>query len=147
MKREIQTRVTEAARYILRTGATVRACAEAFGVSKTTIHKDMRERLPALDPRDGAARGRVLGKNRAERHIRGGRATREKYVQMKAARVRSPARGEWRLIFSPFCDMIGRNPKGAQRRLEYVPQTVCHGDGGAADADRDGPRWPIPSRS
>ena len=42
MKREGQTRVTEAAQYILKTGATVRACAEAFGVSKTTIHKDMR---------------------------------------------------------------------------------------------------------
>ena len=48
MKREVQTRVTEAAKYILRTGATVRACAEAFGVSKTTIHKYMRERLPQL---------------------------------------------------------------------------------------------------
>lgn len=93
MKREIQTRVTEAARYILRTGATVRACAEAFGVSKTTIHKDMRERLPALDPAMARRVDGVLGKNRAERHIRGGRATREKYVQMKAARVRSPRAG------------------------------------------------------
>ena len=70
MKREIQTRVTEAARYILRTGATVRACAEAFGVSKTTIHKDMRERLPALDPAMARRVDGVLGKNRAERHIR-----------------------------------------------------------------------------
>ena len=85
MKREVQTRVTEAARYILKTGATVRACAEAFGVSKTTIHKDMRERLPSINP--GMARhvDAVLRKNREERHIRGGQATREKYLRRRKA--------------------------------------------------------------
>ena len=46
MKSEVQRRVTAAAKYVIKTGATVRACAEAFGVSKTTIHKDMRVRLP-----------------------------------------------------------------------------------------------------
>lgn len=79
MKREVQTRVTEAARYILKTGATVRACAEVFGVSKTTIHKDMRERLPELSPSMARRVDAVLRKNRDERHIRGGQATREKY--------------------------------------------------------------------
>lgn len=88
MKREVQTRVTEAAQYILKTGATVRACAEAFGVSKTTIHKDMRERLPGLDPAIARRVDRVLNKNREERHIRGGQATKEKYV-----RQREEARG------------------------------------------------------
>ena len=79
MKREVQTRVTEAARYILKTGATVRACAEVFGVSKTTIHKDMRERLPELSPSMARRVDAVLRRNREERHIRGGQATREKY--------------------------------------------------------------------
>ena len=81
MKREVQTRVTEAARYILKTGATVRACAEVFGVSKTTIHKDMRERLPELSPSMARRVDAVLRRNREERHIRGGQATREKYRQ------------------------------------------------------------------
>ncbi|MGN0803497.1 MAG: sporulation transcriptional regulator SpoIIID [Candidatus Faecivicinus sp.] len=83
MKREVQTRVTEAAKYILRTGATVRACAEAFGVSKTTIHKDMRERLPELNPGMARRVDAVLCRNREERHIRGGQATREKYLRQK----------------------------------------------------------------
>jgi len=79
VKREVQLRVTEAAKHILKTGATVRACAEAFGVSKTTIHKDMRERLPELNPAMASLVDRVLKKNREERHIRGGQATKEKY--------------------------------------------------------------------
>ncbi len=83
MKREVQLRVTEAAKYILKTGATVRACAEAFGVSKTTIHKDMRERLPELSPAMARQVDAVLNKNRAERHIRGGQATKEKYQRRK----------------------------------------------------------------
>ena len=83
MKREVQLRVTEAAKYILKTGATVRACAEAFGVSKTTIHKDMRERLPELSPAMARRVDAVLNKNRAERHIRGGQATKEKYQKQK----------------------------------------------------------------
>lgn len=81
MKREVQNRVTEAAEHILKTGATVRACAEAFGVSKTTIHKDMRERLPELSETMARQVDAVLRKNREERHIRGGQATREKYLR------------------------------------------------------------------
>ena len=83
MKREVQLRVVEAAQYILKTGSTVRACAEAFGVSKTTIHKDMRERLPELSPGMAHLVDKVLNKNRAERHIRGGQATKEKYKRQK----------------------------------------------------------------
>ena len=79
MKQEVQRRVAAAARHILKTGATVRACAEAFGVSKTTIHKDMRERLPELSPSMASRVDAVLRRNREERHIRGGQATREKY--------------------------------------------------------------------
>ena len=79
MKREIYIRVTEAAEYIRATGATVRVCAKRFGVSKTTIHKDMRERLKEISPALYAQVSQVLAKNKAERHIRGGEATREKY--------------------------------------------------------------------
>ena len=79
LKREIYIRVTEAAEYIRATGATVRVCAKRFGVSKTTIHKDMRERLKEISPALYEEVARVLAKNKAERHIRGGEATREKY--------------------------------------------------------------------
>ena len=79
MKREIYIRVTEAAEYIRTTGATVRACAKKLGVSKTTIHKDMRERLKEISPSLYEQVAAVLAKNKAERHIRGGEATREKY--------------------------------------------------------------------
>lgn len=76
-------RVMEAAKHILKTGATVRACAAAFGVSKTTIHKDMRQRLPTLSETMTKRVDAVLNKNREERHIRGGQATKEKYLRQK----------------------------------------------------------------
>ena len=79
MKREVELRVTEAAKHILKTGTTVRACAEKFGVSKTTIHKDMRERLPQINAALAGCVDEVLNRNREERHIRGGQATKEKY--------------------------------------------------------------------
>lgn len=69
----------QAAEHILETGATVRACAGKFGVSKTTIHKDMRERLPLLDGEAAREVDKILQKNLQERHIRGGAATRAKY--------------------------------------------------------------------
>jgi len=76
---DIRDRVLEAAEYILRTGATVRACAERFDVSKTTVHKDMRKRLPNIDGHLADKVAKVLEKNLEERHIRGGMATRRKY--------------------------------------------------------------------
>lgn len=85
MKREISLRVTGAARHILDSGATVRQCAEKFGVSKTTIHKDVRERLPRLDPALFEQVSEVLEKNRRERHLRGGMATRRKYQARREA--------------------------------------------------------------
>jgi len=75
----VRQRVLQAARYILESGATVRSCARAFGVSKTTIHKDMRARLPCLDAALGRRVDAVLRKNLQERHLRGGAATRRKY--------------------------------------------------------------------
>ena len=67
------------ARYILERGATVRDCARRFGVGKTTVHKDMRRRLPALDAALAERVDAVLRNNLMERHLRGGAATRRKY--------------------------------------------------------------------
>ena len=79
MKDYIVERIQQIAAYILETGATVRACAAHFKVSKTTVHKDMRERLPRLNPHLAQEVSRVLDGNREERHLRGGAATRRKY--------------------------------------------------------------------
>ncbi|MDL2205552.1 sporulation transcriptional regulator SpoIIID [Eubacteriales bacterium OttesenSCG-928-N13] len=82
MRQYIVTRVLDTAAYMLKTGATVRDCAQKLGVSKTTVHKDMRVRLPLIDPQLARSVGRVLGINMSERHIRGGEATRKKYEEM-----------------------------------------------------------------
>ncbi len=65
--------------YIVEKEATVRAAAKNFGVSKSTVHKDMTQRLLALDANLARQVQRILLKNKAERHIRGGQATRRKY--------------------------------------------------------------------
>lgn len=68
------------ANYIIENAATVRKTAKEFGVSKSTVHKDVTERLEAINP-DLAKRARkVLDVNKSERHIRGGMATKEKYL-------------------------------------------------------------------
>jgi len=81
LREYIQRRVREIACYIYETKATVRQAARVFGVSKSTVHKDVSERLLELDE-DLARRVReILVFNKAERHIRGGEATRRKYQQ------------------------------------------------------------------
>ena len=82
MKDCIAERVLTIAQYILESGATVRACASKFKVSKTTVHKDMCERLPQLNASMADSVGRVMQNNKADRHIRGGQATRQKYRRM-----------------------------------------------------------------
>lgn len=84
MREEVRLRALRAAEHILETGATVRACAAKFGVSKTTIHKDVTERLKRLDAGLAAEARAVLERNKRERHIRGGMATREKYREKRA---------------------------------------------------------------
>ncbi len=84
MRMDISLRVEEEAKYIIRTGATVRDCAKYMGVSKTTVHKDMRVRLKHLSRGLFEEVGEVIDKNRAERHLRGGMATREKYKGLKS---------------------------------------------------------------
>lgn len=80
MKDYIEERVLELAKYILDTKATVRATALKFRVSKSTVHKDVTERLLELNPTLAHQVKQVLDGNKAERHIRGGMATREKYL-------------------------------------------------------------------
>jgi putative DeoR family transcriptional regulator (stage III sporulation protein D) len=71
--------------YILDTGATVRATAKVFKVSKSTVHKDVTERLERQNPELYARVKGVLEKNKQERHIRGGLATKEKYNNLRCA--------------------------------------------------------------
>ena len=79
MKDYIEERAVELGNYIVEKKATVRQTAKKFGISKSTVHKDVADRLLHIDP-DLAARARVvLDINKAERHIRGGLATKEKY--------------------------------------------------------------------
>ena len=79
MRDYIEERIYEAAQYIIDSGATVRDAAKRFGISKSTVHKDVSERLLRLDPAMAAGVRRVLDVNKAERHIRGGMATFRKY--------------------------------------------------------------------
>ena len=75
----IEDRVRDEALYIIEQSATVRAAALRFGVSKSTVHKDLTERLPRIDRSLSRQVRRLLDRNKAERHIRGGLATRRKY--------------------------------------------------------------------
>ncbi len=75
----IDNRSRELALYVLETGATVRAAAERFGVSKSTVHKDLTERLERSDRLLWLRVRAVLDRNKAERHLRGGEATRRRY--------------------------------------------------------------------
>lgn len=79
MKPDIEARAVRLAEYIIENDTTVRAAAKQFGVSKSTVHKDVTERLKKLSPELWLQAKSVLDKNKAERHIRGGIATRIKY--------------------------------------------------------------------
>ncbi len=80
MKEYIERRAEEVARYIVRSNATVRETAKRFGISKSTVHKDITERLLKIDPVLAKEARKVLEINKSERHIRGGMATRAKYL-------------------------------------------------------------------
>ena len=75
----IEERACRLAAYMIQTGATVRSAAKHFGISKSTVHKDLSQRLPAFNRPLYLQVKDVLEQNKAERHIRGGIATREKY--------------------------------------------------------------------
>ena len=75
----IEQRACTLAVYIIETGATVRAAANHFGISKPTVHKDLQQRLPRCNPFLYSQVRKVLDRNKMERHIRGGMATRRIY--------------------------------------------------------------------
>ena len=81
MRTNIDERVCDLAVYIIENKATVRAAAARFGISKSTVHKDLTDRLPRLNPGLYGQVRQLLDTNKAERHIRGGMATREKYMK------------------------------------------------------------------
>ena len=80
----MEERVIESAIYIIEHNATVRQTAKQFGVSKSTVHKDVSERLPQINQRLAIKVREVLDKNKKERHIRGGLATKAKYEKNKS---------------------------------------------------------------
>jgi len=84
LKGYIEERVIELANYIVEKRTTVRSAAKKFGISKSTVHKDVTERLEQIDSLLAEEVRKVLDENKAERHIRGGQATKAKYEESKA---------------------------------------------------------------
>ncbi len=85
MDHDLQNRACDLAVYMLEHDATVRAAAAKFGVSKSTVHKDLTERLRRRSPALYAQVRALLDKNKAERHLRGGEATKRKYEARERA--------------------------------------------------------------
>lgn len=83
MSNFIKERCILLAEYVIDTGSTVRACAKHFGISKSTVHKDLTHKLRYYNSNLYNDVKKILDFNRAERHIRGGEATRKKYERMK----------------------------------------------------------------
>lgn len=82
MKTQPNHRAVILGQYIIENKATVRAAAKKFGISKSTVHKDVSERLPAINPQLYAQVKNILEINKQERHIRGGLATKNKYKEL-----------------------------------------------------------------
>ena len=87
MAHDIDARARDLAVYILEHRATVRGAAKHFGVSKSTVHKDVTERLRRVSPTLWAQVREILLVNKAQRHLRGGEATRQKYLQRRKTRT------------------------------------------------------------
>ena len=85
MRFDFHERSAVLGQYIIDHGATVREAAARFGVSKSTVHKDVTEKLKREDPALYQAVKQVLDTNKAERHLRGGEATRQKYLHLRDA--------------------------------------------------------------
>lgn len=79
----VEKRCIDLGHYIVETRATVRQTAAVFGISKSTVHNDVTKRLSVINPLLCSEVKAVLEENKAERHIRGGLATRKKYIEMK----------------------------------------------------------------
>ena len=83
MRKLADKRAEEIGKYIINTGSTVRAAAKVFGISKSTVHKDVTERIKHINYNLYLKVRKVLDKNKKERHVRGGIATRKKYLRLK----------------------------------------------------------------
>ena len=83
MQEHIRERVLTLSNYIIESGATVRQTASRYGISKSTVHKDVAERLAAVSPSLFIQVREILDRNKSERHIRGGEATRRKYLALR----------------------------------------------------------------
>ncbi len=88
MNTQIEERTIRLAEYILEHKATVRDAAGKFGISKSTVHKDVTQRLMRLNRELYREVGEVLAENKSVRHIRGGMATRQKYLEQKKKRLK-----------------------------------------------------------
>ena len=87
MRQEIRDRCILLGQYIVRTGATVRQAAERFGMSKSSVHKDMHERLRAVHPGLYAEVKDILDYHHAVRHLRGGAATRQRWKLIRQRKM------------------------------------------------------------
>ena len=92
MRISLEERACDLAVYIIENQTTVRAAAKVFGVSKSTVHKDLTERLPHVNPGLYQQVRVLLDLNKAERHIRGGLATRRKYKREQGEKKCHPER-------------------------------------------------------
>ncbi len=81
-KADSEERAVILAEYIIENNATVRAAAKKFGISKSTVHKDLTEKLPITSPQLYPEVKKIMEKNKQERHIRGGLATKHKYEEL-----------------------------------------------------------------
>ena len=79
----VENRCVQLGNYIVETKATVRQAANIFGISKSTVHNDVTKRLSAINPSLSNEVKKVLDENKAQRHIRGGLATKKKYIELK----------------------------------------------------------------
>lgn len=85
----IEKRAINLAHYIIDTGDTVRGAAKKFGISKSTVHKDVAERLLKINPILAKKVREILDENKSERHIRGGLATKMKYINKKITKSKN----------------------------------------------------------
>ena len=85
----IEERATKLAHYIIETKETVRSTAKTFGISKSTVHKDVSERLLKINPALAKEVRKILEENKSERHIRGGMATKLKYLKKNKSNMES----------------------------------------------------------
>lgn len=93
MKQYIEERAVAIAQYMIDHNATVRQTAKAFGVSKSTVHKDVTDRLPGVNYALANEARKIMDINKSERHIRGGLATKEKYAKLNLKADLNPLLG------------------------------------------------------